>query len=44
MPDSEDLSDITTSLYDGSSGHETDSEGGKLRKRPKGNYRVDELF
>ena len=27
MSDSEDLSDITTSLYDGSSGNEPDSEG-----------------
>ena len=27
MPDTEDLSDITTSLYDGSSGNEAGSEG-----------------
>ena len=43
MSDLEDLSDITTSLYYGSSGNEADS-GGKLWKRPKGSYRVDEFF
>ena len=32
MSDSEDLSDITTSLFDGSSGNEADSEGESYRK------------
>ena len=41
MSDSGDLSGITTSLYDGSSAR---LRGGKIWKRPKGNYRVDEVF
>ena len=32
MSDLEDLPDITTSLYDGSSGNETDSEGEVMKK------------
>ena len=44
MFDSEDLSDITTSLYDESSGNEAGSGEGKLWERPKRNDRVDKLF
>ena len=43
MSDSEDLSDIVTSLFNGSGGNKADSVG-ESYGRPEVNSRVDEFF